>query len=313
MWYSFPKEEQEMKYLTKEYLMKKKQLDCLNGYEPVDDSLSFEGLYQKKLHERLLQAEKLFNTPIQMKETREEVIRNFDEKKYPKYDLVARRIVGYQSLDEALKAYDHQVAKQKLLFENRGPFDSQHATKIFESQYEEELTKSRSDIPFLFRKEIDPRFLALGCIPNHIFGKIQDYLDKTKEEVSQLEKEAEASSKPIVLSLPDCFMDFRNEKLPIVCLYMDEDDLVFVFHFEGLRKKNATGFSSFTFHDVSAVCHDDIPIHDSFDRNHMERYTLQAVEMRMSDDSYWLSMLLDNDTIEEVSFLFKDISCNTNF
>lgn len=80
MWYSFPKEEQEMKYLTKEYLMKKKQLDCLNGYEPVDDSLSFEGLYQKKLHERLLQAEKLFNTPIQMKETREEVIRNFDEK-----------------------------------------------------------------------------------------------------------------------------------------------------------------------------------------------------------------------------------------
>lgn len=313
MWYSFSKEERKMKYLTKEYLMKKKQLTCLDSYKPVDDDLSFEELYQKKLQERLLQAEKLFNTPIQMKETREEVIQNFDEKKYPKYDLVARRIVGYQSLEEVLKAYDYQVAKQKLLFENRGPFDSTHATKIFEGQYEEELTNSKTDIPFLFRKEIDPRFLALGCIPNHIYKKIQDYLDKTKKEVTQLEKEAETSSESVVLDLPYCFMDFKNEKLPIVCLYMDEDDLVFVFHFEGLRKKNATGFSAFTFHNVSVFSHDGITIHDSFDRSHMDRYTLQAVELRENKDPFWISMLLEDDTVNELSFLFEDIFYDPNF
>lgn len=302
-----------MKYLTKEYILKKKQLDCLQDYESVSDSLPFEEIYQEKLTQRLTQAEKLFNTPVQMKEKREDIISHFDEHRYPKYDLVARRCVGYQSLDEVLRAYDYQVAKQKLLFEQRGPFDIQHVKDLFQSQYEENLADSGSDIPYLFRKKIDPRVLALHCIPESSYLKIQNYLLEIKEETEKREKDARESSREALNLLAKDFRKFMDEKLPLACVLQNDASLTFIFHFEGLRKKDSTGFEAFRFLSAEHISTDGVRICSSFDRSHMERRYLKALEIEREENRFHLSMISEAETLDELSFYFKDFTFHPNF
>lgn len=311
--YSFFIGTTQMKYLTKEYLLRKKELNCLQDYESVPNGLSFEELYQEKLTQRLAQAEKLFNTPVEMKEKREDIISNFDEHRYPKFDLVARRCVGYQSLDEVLRAYDYQVAKQKLLFEQRGAFNGGHVKDLFQSQYEENLAKAESDIPYLFRKEIDPRFLALHCIPESSYQRIQKYLFQVKEETEKREKDAKESSLNAISLLPKDFRKFMEEKLPLACILQESADLTFIFHFEGLRKKDSTGLEAFRFLSVDDISTDGVRILSSFDRNHMERRFLKAAEIEKEGDRFHISMILERETMDELSFCFKGLKSHPNF
>jgi hypothetical protein len=302
-----------MKYLTKEYERKKYFLPLLDEYQMVEDDLSFEEVYSNYRKEKILQSKKAFDTPQQMMKTREEIIQTYRKENYPKYDLVARRVVGYQSLEEVLQAYDHQKEKLDLQFLNRGEFDQAQVEKRIENQYEESL-KEVHNLPYILRKNVDPRFLALRLLPKSDYEKMKNFI-KSCQEFCELKEEAYQKE---FNSMKE---NFSNEELslqslanlPLVRIVKMEDGYRLLFHFEGLRSRYSTGYDAFDLYKGEVNSKEtDILLYDKEDRktNYPNPFLIMETEYSIQEDKKNLSLLLrrrqDTNLYSEISFSFEE-------
>lgn len=310
-----------MKYYTKEFALKESQLNCLDDYSPIEDSLcddenKIKKLYETLLNEKIEKAKKAYDTPIEMMEKREDIIKEYKPNKYPKYDLVAKRIVGYLTVDEVLKSYDYQKEKQRLLFENRAPYDKEKTIKLFKEDYEERLNKNDYNIPYVFLSKIDKRLLAMYLIPSSIYNQIKERITQYKREIEEtIEKEEKEYQNLNIQSF-----DILRKKIfsPIVCFLQEENSLSLIFHFEGLRKINNTGYSSYKFNDIESIeCDNDIVISDFFERKNIYEtsFLLLKSEIENKENKYHISFLLKKrkeNTYSILEFDFKSFEINEN-
>ncbi len=312
-----------MYYFTKEYANKKKYLGCLEDYTPIEDKDYDEemirNLYREKLQERIEKAKKDFNTPIQMMKTREEVIKTYNEKDYPKYDLASKRAVGYQTLDEVLKAYDYQKQKQELLFASRGEFDPKKIEKIFLEQYEDRKRENFFSLPFQFRKKVNPSLLALYLIPKSVYDEIKEYRNQCEDFIQKTKSEYEKDFDKIKEKFSFEELDLMKKNFtPIVGLISREDELTLLFHFEGLRSPSSTGYSSYVFSNYIIRNKDkDVSLVSSFvrQRNYPDYFLIKEKELSIVENQKVFSLLLEKHsdrTLSEISFSFEKATISKN-
>ncbi len=312
-----------MYYFTKEYENKKKYLGCLEDYTPIEDKdydeEMIQNLYQKKLQERIEKAKKDFNTPIQMMKTREEVIKTYNEKDYPKYDLASKRAVGYQTLEEVLKAYDYQKQKQELLFASRGEFDSKKIEKIFLEQYEERKRENLFSLPYQYRKKVNPSLLALYLIPKSVYDEMKEYLKECEGFIQKTNSEYEKDYDNIKDKFSFEELDLMKKNFtPLIGLISREDELTLLFHFEGLRSPSSTGYSSYVFSNYMIRDKDeDVSLVSSFvrQRNYPDYFLVKEKELSIVENQKVISLLLERHsdrTLSEISFSFEKATINKN-
>lgn len=303
-----------MKYYTYDYINSKRYLDCLKEYEPILDKYNsskelISSLYQKKLEERLLQAEKDFNTPLKMKETREEAISTYYDKKYPKYDLYSKRIIGYLSLEEVLYSYDAKVKKYQEMFLKRGSFDRQRQIDLFASLIKEKISSNFEDIPFSLSKQVDPLLLALGYIPETLYKEYSLHFEKEKERLCQIEEKEKKDYDLIKDSLPLKVRQIKEKRYdPLVSIEKKEADILFHFHFEGIKKKESSGFSSLLFKNVKEH-REDVPF-SIFERKREYdiRYEILYTEIEKKEEDILFSFLLEKkNSFFSISILCEDV------
>lgn len=301
-----------MKYLDKDYNLKKSYIDCLDDYECLMENKDFETLYEESLQERIRKARISFDTPTKMIRTREETISSYHEKAYPKYDLVSKRIVGYLTLEEVLKSYDYQEAKLRQMFEKRGPFDEEKVKNLFRKNYENRLDSGFFEIPYKFRCQVDPRFLALGVIPKSVYDEIRKYCESCNAFVEEREKVEQLYFDSIKDKFTSLECDLKKKNFtPLVSILQNGNDIRFLFHFEGLRSQYSTGFSAYDFHNVSDLeKEDDIDIENSHERKtrYMEYMLIRNVELSYDDQKKKVSFLLEKKPYGEIttiSFYFE--------
>lgn len=312
-----------MYYFTKEYENRKRYLGCLEDYTPIEDAFydeeMIQNLYQEKLSERLKKAEKDFNTPIGMMKTREEVIQTYKEKDYPKYDLASKRAVGYQTLDEVLKAYDYQKQKQELLFASRGTFDPKKVEKIFSEQYEERKEENLFSLPFQYRKKVNPSLLALYLIPKSVYHEIEDYLKECEKYIHEKEEAYQKTFEEIKEQFSSEELDLMKKNFtPLVGFISKEEKLTLLFHFEGLRSPYSTGYSSYTFQGCKIKEKDeDVSLVSSFERqrNYPDYFLIKEKELSIVEGQKVFSLLLEkhsDKTLSEISFSFEKATIEKN-
>ncbi len=307
-----------MKYLNKDYWLKKSYIDCLNDYSPIDGEKDFEFLYEEKLNERIKKAKISFDTPQKMMKTREETIDSYTPKAYPKYDLVSRRIVGYLTLEEVLKSYDYQKTKLDLMFENRGSFDEKKVRDLFKKEYEERLENGFIEIPYKFRMKADPRLLAIYLIPKDVYEEIRKYTLECQAYCNEAKKMEEEYFQTVKDKFSDMETDLRKKNFtPLVDIINKEDDLQFLFHFDGLRSQFSTGFSEYLFsHVTNMEKEEDITISESHERKsrYQDFFLIREVELSY-DEKKRISFLLEMKPfgqITTISFDFDSAEINKN-
>lgn len=310
-----------MKYFTKEYAMEKKRENCLIDFLPieeekVDSKEKIASLLLLEKEKRIQKAKVSFDTPITMMQTREEVISSFSKTKYPKYDLYSKRAVGYQTLEEVLKAYDYQKEKLDRQFAQRGKFHPERIEKIFLDEIDEKISEGFPLLPFEIKKKVDPLLLALGYLPSSIYDELKTRLKKEKEETLSLEKEEEEEFLQSGISEDFSILRKKNN-LPLIAFLKRDDSLTLLFHFPGLRRQNSTGYSAFVFYQVHDIQkEEEIPLCDSFnrERNYSYYFHILYSELRKEKEDYSLSLLLEDtdQCLFTLSFSFSSFDQKEN-
>lgn len=310
-----------MNYFTKDYVLKKRSLTCLDGYEPIASQPSYsdqdiDKYYGMRLMERIQKAEEDFNTPIKPLESREEIIANYDEKKYPMYDLVTQRIIGYHSLEDVLKSYDDQVIRQQELFEKRGDFNPDKVINAFKWDYQYELNRKFS-IPKEFLSRLDKRLLALHYMPRDIYLELEFYINQARDyvlRIDNMEKKCFTLDKYPV-QIKDNFLSPRAE---IIAINHQDNDLTFSFYFPGIVKAGFTSFRQFTFHNVEILSADEeLPFKEEFHRirNYPDAIQVIHTEVYPLEHGYENHILFENKegNLLELIFRFDGYDMELNY
>ena len=309
-----------MRYFTKDYVIKKRCLSSLDGYLPIPDQKTYSeedisNYYQQRLEERILKAKKDFDTPLKPLESREDIISSYDEKKYPMYDLVSQRIIGYHSLESVLKSYDDQVLRQKELFEKRGQFNPEKIINSFKWDYEYELEK-KSNIPEVFLSRIDKRLLALHYIPESIYQEIDEFIKKARNEVLIIDT---MNKDCLKVEIPALIQEnFISPRVEIIAMNQEGDNLSFLFFFPGIVKAGFTAYREISFQEVSILNREDgLPFNVEFHRvkNYPESVKVLYYEIYPCLKGYETHLLFEskNSKLLELVFTFKDYKIELNY
>ncbi|MCR4699319.1 MAG: hypothetical protein K5762_08175 [Bacilli bacterium] len=310
-----------MNYFTKDYVLKKRSLTCLEGFESIPSQTSYsdqdiDKYYGMRLMERIKQAEEDFNTPIKPMESREDIIANYDEKKYPMYDLVTQRIIGYHSLEDVLKSYDDQVLRQQELFEKRGEFNPDKVINAFKWDYQYELNKKFS-IPKEFLDKLDKRLLALHYMPSDIYLGLQYYINQARDYVLRID-----NMEKRCLSLDKYPADIKeyylSPRAEIIALTYKDNLLTFTFYYPGIVKAGFTSFRQFTFKNAQILSYDeDLPFKEGFHRirNYPDAIKVLHTEVYPVDQGYENHVLFENKEgmMLEMAFRFDGYEMELNY
>jgi len=174
-----------MRYHTKEYYTLLMTMGTVDGYEPVVDKEyteeEIEELYQQALD-------------------------RYIEEERADYDEPPVIIIDDDDDD------DDDLDIEELLeeYENRPPFDEEEAAEEFEEMYNDNLEEPDEDLPEWVRETVDPRILAMYCIPEKIFRQLAEEDEVNEARFDELDKLADAALEDLRESLPEEYVDFTD-------------------------------------------------------------------------------------------------------
>lgn len=296
-----------MKYFTEEYLEAKKYIESTEDFSSFENE-GFESLYSIRQEEYIKKAKKLFDTPVQMLETREEIKANYDPMKYPKYDFQAKRIVGYMEKEEVLKAYDYQAEKQKRLFKNRGEFNYESAKKRFQTQYQEKLNALNDTLPPFLLKDNDCRLLALDYASKDSFRFLEKQREKWKKIIDEREIEYKEYLNRFAL-LPKRFQYiFLDKKSTLLDVKSEKGDLILTLRKNGILKKGETNLKQYIFKSFTASSFETFQ-----NRVLQSSFHLMQSICEKTANGYSAEILFeDKEETFEFSFCFLDVELKLN-
>lgn len=296
-----------MKYFTEEYLEARKYIESTEDFSSFENE-EFERLYSIREEEYIKKAKKLFDTPVQMIQTREEIEANYDPMKYPKYDFRAKRIVGYMEKEEVLKAYDYQAEKQKRLFENRGEFNYENAKKRFRSRYEEKLSSLKDTLPPFLLETNDCRMLALDYAKKDSFRVLEEQREKWKKITDDREIEYREYLNGFALLPKKIQYIFLDKKSTLLDAKSEKGDLILTLRKNGILKKGETNLKQYIFKSFTASSFENFQNRVLQSNFHPKQSICEKTE-----NGYHAEMLLeDKEESFEFSFFFLDVELKLN-
>lgn len=271
----------------------------------------FQENYQNRLQEYLRNAKKLFDSPIGMIERREDIENNFDFHRYPKYDLRAKRIVGYLTKEEALKAYDYQKEKQERLFAQRGEFDEKKAEDRFRMSFEEKKKQALS-MPLFLIEKCGVNLLALDYVTEEAYMELELERKGWTEIIQAKEKEIEKSNQ-LLLSLPKRIQYVLTKRnLALVSYTLKENDLLLTFKKTSILEKGSSDYCQFLFHGFSVLNKEALPNEGTFSSD--ENVHLIDAILEPNSGPYKAEFLISdrNRNLKEIEFCFQDVELKLN-
>lgn len=290
----------DMKYFSKDVYQRERFLSCLDEITPFSEDICFEELYSRYLKKRLTKAENDFNTPTKMLQSRDEVIASYDEKKYPKYDFVSRRVVGYASLEEVLRSYDDQVYKLQMRFDNRGEFDKERMTNIIFQQYIDELKDIVEKYPSFVLESMDLRILAIHYMPLYLYDKTKAYIEESRKIIDDKNDKYQKALDEKKSSFSSSVLAFiEKRKDDVVSLICEDNNVSLYTHFLGLKRALSTGVCKYVFVNGKVLQNEnDELLQESFIRKNIyDRYLkIHYLEVdRIQNDYIFSFLLLDKE------------------
>lgn len=309
-----------MKRYTKAYFEDKNLIYLLDGMKTVDDGVAIDNhflaeLYKKTLEEKMKQSEDLYNKTPEFLYPSEKIDEFYEEHKFPKYDLSAKRAIGYMTKEEANQFLKQNEETKMAEFESRPAFDETKFKKDFLHQYQSKLLHMDLWMPKRYLDKTNPRLVGLGYLPASLYQEIKKDILAAKERLADLEsteEEYQNTKSSFSPELQKIFFEQKNYHL--FALIKEEKNLNMYLRFSGLVSRVKTGEEELIFSDVSYISQDDgLPFVSSLD-DVEDTMLLKASELYQHGDTYEGHFLLEKEH-KLYSFIisFKSMKLDDNF
>lgn len=192
-----------MRYHTKEYYTLQMALGAADMYEPVIDKEVYTDediaeMYQQAEDGYIEEERADYDAPP---EYMIEIDDDIDDTDPENFTIV----IPEQSEDR-----DRMYALAVELYEKRPPFDEEEARADFEEMYSDNLDEPDEDLPDWVREAVDPRILAMYCMPEKIYRKLSAEDEVNEEKFDELDDAADEAFEKLRDSLPEQYVEFMD-------------------------------------------------------------------------------------------------------
>ena len=174
-----------MRFYTKDYYTLMMSLGSASLYEPVIDKdytdEEIEELYQKALDRYVEEERASYDEPPEI---------FYDEDGKP----------------EDLEDFALEMAE----YESRPAFDEEEAASDFEDIYKDNLENPDEDIPQWVRETVDPRILAMYCMPEKTYRKLVEEDEANEERFDALDERADEALEEMREVLPEEYEELMD-------------------------------------------------------------------------------------------------------
>lgn len=191
-----------MRYHTKEYYTLEMSLGASELYEPVIDKEAY--------------------TEEEIAEMYQQAMDRYIEEERADYDAPPEYLIDLDDVDDpdpddyTIVVQEQSEARDRLYalavedYENRPPFDEDEAREEFEEMYNDNLEEPDEDLPDWVREAVDPRILAMYCMPEKIYRKLSAEDEANEARYDELDDIADEAFEKLRDSLPEQYVEFMD-------------------------------------------------------------------------------------------------------
>jgi hypothetical protein len=251
-------------------------------YEPVIDKEysdeEIEELYQKALDKYIEEERADYDEPPEF---------DFDEAADPEYAEMLRK-----ELEE---------------YENREPFDEEEAKEEFRENYEDNLREPDGDLPDWVREAVDPRILAMYCIPEKLYIRLAAEDKANEEKFDLLDSQVEEAYEEMRGDLPEeCeeLMDTLEELEDSFGLGIDKAGDELELKIEGWDDEGEEAVFTLRFDEVEMIEDEGVEAHAEKDEDGDTDSDCELIysEIYIEDGRPEIHMMFDNNGLKYLTF-----------
>ena len=271
-----------MRIYTKEYYTLMMSLGEADLYEPVIDKEysdeEIEELYQKALDKYIEEERADYDEPPEF---------DFDESADPEYAEMLRK-----ELEE---------------YENREPFDEEEAKEEFRENYEDNLREPDGDLPDWVREAVDPRILAMYCIPEKLYIRLAAEDKANEEKFDLLDSQVEEAYEEMRGDLPEeCeeLMDTLEELEDSFVLGIDKAGDELELKIEGWDDEGEEAVFTLRFDEVEMIEDEGVEAHAEKDEDGDTDSDCELIysEIYIEGGRPEVHMMFDNNGLKYLTF-----------
>jgi len=271
-----------MRIYTKEYYTLMMSLGIADIYEPVIDKdytdEEIEELYQKALDKYIEEERADYDEPPKF---------DFDEAADPEYMDMLR-----EELDE---------------YENREPFDEEEAKEDFHETYTDNLEEPDEDLPDWVREAVDPRILAMYCIPEKLYRRLAEEDKANEEKFDILDANADDALEEMMENLPEEYeelMDTLVELEDAYVLSIDRADDEIEMKLEGWDDEGEEAVFTLRFDETEILEDEGAEAHAEKDEDGDTDSDCELLysEIYTEDGRPEIHMMFDNNGLKYLTF-----------
>lgn len=271
-----------MRIYTKEYYTLMMSLGVADMYEPVIDKEysdeEIEELYQKALDKYIEEERADYDEPPEF---------DFDEAADPEYmDMLRKELEEY---------------------ENREPFDEEEAKEDFQETYTDNLEEPDEDLPEWVRKSVDPRILAMYCLPEKIYRKLAEEDKANEEKFELLDERVDEAFEYMIGDIPeeyDELMEMLEELQDCYVLGIDRNGDEIELKIEGWDEDGEEAIFTLRFDEAEVLEDEGAEAHAEKDEDGDTDSDCELLyaEMYIEDGRPEVHLMFDNDGLKYLTF-----------
>lgn len=271
-----------MRFYTKDYYTLMMSLGSASLYEPVIDKdytdEEIEELYQKALDRYVEEERASYDEPPEL---------FYDEDGKP----------------ENLEDFALEMAE----YESRPAFDEEEAVSDFEDIYKDNLENPDEDIPQWVRDTVDPRILAMYCMPEKTYRKLVEEDEANEERFDALDERADEALEEMRGVLPEEYEELMDN--------LDEMENTYVISFaaeggeielalEGWDEDGEEVTYKLRFDEIEIIENEGLEVHSSIDEDGDLDSDCEYLysELYIEDGRPEVHLMFDNNGLKYLTF-----------
>ena len=271
-----------MRFYTKDYYTLMMSLGSASLYEPVIDKdytdEEIEELYQKALDRYVEEERASYDEPPEI---------FYDEDGKP----------------EDLEDFALEMAE----YESRPAFDEEEAASDFEDIYKDNLENPDEDIPQWVRETVDPRILAMYCMPEKTYRKLVEEDEANEERFDALDERAEEALADMREVLPEEYEELMDnldemENTYVISFAAEGDEIELAL--EGWDEEGEEVTYKLRFDEVDIIENEGIEVHSSIDEDGDLDSDCEYLysELYIEDGRPEVHLMFDNNGLKYLTF-----------
>lgn len=271
-----------MRFYTKDYYTLMMSLGSASLYEPVIDKdytdEEIEELYQKALDRYVEEERASYDEPPEI---------FYDEDGKP----------------ENLEDFALEMAE----YESRPAFDEEEAASDFEDIYKDNLENPDEDIPQWVRETVDPRILAMYCMPEKTYRKLVEEDEANEERFDALDQRADEALEEMREVLPEEYEELMDnldemENTYVISFAAEGDEIELAL--EGWDEEGEEVTYKLRFDEVEIIENEGIEVHSSIDEDGDLDSDCEYLysELYIEDGRPEVHLMFDNNGLKYLTF-----------